>query len=242
MSWVKFIVASDVHGDKQCPQSNEVLFKFCKLWKPHVRVMAGDLWDFRPLRKKADAEERRESMATDYNAGLRWLQRFNPTHFLLGNHDSRLWELALADKGIESDYAYQATQEIESMLRKMRCVMLPYCKRQGVLRLGHLKIIHGFSSGLYSARTHALIYGSCLFGHTHSIDEHAIPGLERRVARNIGCLCQLDMDYNSRQLNTLKQAHGFAYGVLNDATGEFRVWQAEEIVGEWILPTDTVTL
>lgn len=63
-------------------------------------------------------------------------------------------------------------------------------------------------------------------------------GLERRVARAVGCLCALEMDYNSRQPNTLRQAHGWAYGVINRKTGAYHVWQAEEIEGKWLLPTD----
>ncbi len=242
MSWQRFIVASDLHGDKQDKRAAKVCLQFADIWKPHLRIFAGDLWDFRPLRKKACEEERRESMVDDYDAGLEWLREFKPTMFLRGNHDERLWELAEMDKGIESDYALKSINEFEAELKKMRCAMLPYDKRAGVYRIGHLKVLHGFSSGVYASRVHALIYGSCLFGHTHAIDEHAIPGLERRVARNIGGLCQLSMTYNARHLNTLKQANGFAYGIVHERTGEFRVFQAEEISGQWILPTDTVTL
>lgn len=238
----KFVVCSDVHGDEQDPRTVKVCLDFCDIWKPNLRIMAGDLWDFRPLRKKACDDERRQSMAQDYEAGSEFLRAFKPDYFLRGNHCERLWELAEEDRGIESDYAIKAVAEIEKELKAMRCRMLPYHKRDGVLRLGHLKILHGFASGVYAARTHALVYGSCLFGHTHAIDEHAIPGLERRVARNIGALCKLDMEYNSRHIGTLKQAHGFAYGIIHKKSGTFHVWQAEEIGGKWILPTDTVTL
>jgi len=242
MSFKKFVAAFDVHGDKQSPSANRALFRFCEIWKPQIRVMGGDLWDFRPLRRKACEDERRESMATDFRAGIKWLHQFKPTHFTRGNHDERLWELAASDRGVESDYAVNAVGEIENLMRQMKCEMLPYDKRAGVLRLGHLKIIHGFSSGLYAARVHALVYGSCLFGHTHAIDEHAIPGLERRVARNAGCMCELSMEYNARLMGTLKQAHGFAFGVIDSKSGAFQCWQAEEINGKWIIPTDTVTL
>lgn len=242
-NWTRFVAAFDVHGDKQDKAANAKLFQFCKLWKPRIRVMGGDLWDFRPLRGKATQDERRESMVADFNAGLRWLHEFKPTHFVRGNHDERLWELAQANKGVESDYAHKViSEDIVPLMKSMRCEMLPYDKRAGVLRLGHLKIIHGFASGIYAARQHALVYGSCLFGHTHAIDEHAIAGLERRVARNAGCLCLLDMEYNARQMNTLKQAHGWAYGIVNKKTGDYRVWQAEEIGGEWLVPSDVVTI
>jgi len=240
--WSRWIFVTDLHGDKQDGATCAKLAAFLKLWKPEIRVMGGDLWDFRPLRKKACDDERRESMVGDFNAGMRWLKEFQPTHFLRGNHDERLWELAQADRGVESDYAFNGVREIETEVKRLKCSMLPYDKRKGVLRIGHLKMLHGFAGGVYAARTHALVYGSCLFGHTHAIDEHAIPGLERRVARNVGCLCALNMDYNARMLGTLKQAHGWAFGVVNKRTGEYHAWQAEEIGGQWLVPTDFVTL
>lgn len=241
MANIKFIVASDVHGDKMDKPANKVLFDFIETFKPAIRIFGGDLWDFRAIRKGAGADEQRESMATDYIAGINWIKRFKPSFFLRGNHDERLWDLAGSNNGVLSDYAASGTVEISALLRSMKCPILPYHKREGVLRLGSLKILHGFHCGVHAARQTALVYGSALFGHTHVIDEHAIGGLERRVARNIGCLCKLDMEYNSRNPNTLRQAHGFAYGVLNDKTGAYHVWQAEEINGEWILPTDFTT-
>ncbi len=240
--WKKFIAGFDLHGDMQDNKSVKVFHEFTSIWKPDIRVMGGDAFDFRPLRRKADAEERRESLRADFDAGMEFLTRFKPNYFIRGNHDERLWELAAADKGIESDYAAQGIEEIDDTMKTLKCHMLPYHKRDGVLKIGHLKILHGFHSGIYASRQTALIYGSCLFGHIHTIDEHAIPGLERRVARACGCLCKLDFDYNSRQTLTLRQAHGFAYGIINERTGDYRVWQAEEISGTWILPTDTVTL
>jgi hypothetical protein len=242
MSWKRFVAAFDVHGDKQNAPAVNALLKFCDLWKPAIRIHGGDNWDFRPLRRKASDEERRQSMAKDFDAGVEFLERFKPTHGVWGNHDHRLWELADADRGVESDYAQKAVEEIETLLRSLRCTFLPYHKRDGVLRIGHMKVLHGYHCGVYASRQTALVYGSALFGHTHVIDEHAIPGLERRVARNCGCLCELDMDYNARQPNTLRQAHGWAFGVADSRSGNFHVWQAEEIGGKWILPTDTVTL
>lgn len=242
MSWKRFIVCSDLHGDKQDPDAVDVFFQFTKQWRPHIRIFAGDLWDFRPLRKKANDEERRESMAADKDAGLRFLKRFHPDALIRGNHDERMWELAEMDCGVLSDYARESIEGIDKLLKRMKCRMLPYHKRLGVFRLGHLKILHGFASGIYASRQHALVYGSCLFGHTHAVDEHAIAGLDRRVSRNIGCICRLDMDYNSRQMNTLKQAHGFAYGVTNTRTGDYFVWQAEEIGGQWAMPSDVAML
>lgn len=242
MSYKKFIVASDVHGDQQDAKANAALFKFIKVWNPDIRIMAGDLWDFRPLRGKASDDEKRESMREDFESGMDWVNKFKPNYFLRGNHDERLWELASHGDGVRSDYAQQVIGDVEKELRGLRCSMLPYHKRDGLLRIGSLKVIHGFSCGVYATRQTALIYGSCLMGHVHTIDEHAIAGIERRVARAIGCLCRLDMDYNARMPMTLRHAHGFAYGVVNEKSGEYHVWQAEEINGKWVLPSDIVTI
>lgn len=244
----RFIVAGDVHGDMSDDKANAAFFKFCAQWRPEIRICAGDLWDFRPLRGKASEDEKRESMQADFDAGVEWFNKFRPQYFLRGNHDERLWECAESGSP-RADLAQilihggrLAGVSVEGLMRRHKCTMLPYHKRDGVLRLGSLKVIHGFNSGVYATRQHALIYGSVLHGHTHTIDEHAIPGIERRVARSIGCLCRLDMDYNARQPQSLRHAHGWAYGLINERTGAYHVWQAEEIDGKWLLPSDIVEL
>lgn len=242
MSFTKFVFASDVHGDMQCPESNAVLFNFIESYKPKLRVFGGDLWDFRAIRKGATDDEKQESMSADYVAGINWLKRFKPHYFLRGNHDERLWELAAKRKGPCSDYAFSGVVEVTTIIDKMRCKMLPYHHRDGILKIGHLKMLHGFHAGINAARQTALVYGSALFGHVHTIDEHSIPGLERRVARSVGCLCRLTMDYNQRTPSALRHSHGFAYGIVNEKTGDFWTWQAESVGGKWILPTDVVEL
>jgi len=237
MKYSRFIVASDIHGSHQDPESNRVLFKFIKDFKPDIRILAGDLWDFAPLRKKASEDEKRESMVDDYRAGIEWLHKFKPHHFLRGNHDERLWELAATGNGVLADYALSGVSEIHTIIRKMNCRLYPYHKRDGVMRLGSLKILHGFHCGINAARQTGLIYGACLFGHVHTIDEHSIPGLERRVARSIGCLCSTDLSYASRNPNTLRQANGWAYGVIAE-NGQYHTAQAEQIGGKWLIPSD----
>lgn len=243
MGWKRFIGGWDVHGSEQDPDANDVFFKFCEeQWKPHIRICGGDLWDMRPLRHGASEDERNESMVEDFEAGLRWFKRFKPDYFLRGNHDERLWELRDTGKGIAADYAARGCSEIETLCDRLHCKMLPYDVRGGILRLGHAKFLHGFYTGVYAARQHAITYGSCMFGHVHYVDEHSIPGLERRVGRAVGALCRLTMPYLSRKPGSLKHAHGFPYGILNDKTGDYFLWQAENIGGVWMLPSDICQL
>lgn len=239
MSFKKFIIGFDPHGDMQCAKSNKVFFDFIERWKPDIRIAGGDVWDMRPLRKKATDDEKRESMERDFTAGREWLEKLQPNFFLRGNHDERLWELAESDSGIRSDYAQKLIcDEVKPLIKSLRCRMLPYHKRQGILKIGHLKVLHGFYCGMYAAKQHALTYGSCMFGHVHTIEEFSIPGLKRRVGRAGGALCRLDMDYNERQPNTLRQANGFPFGVINEKTGSYVAWQAEPINGHWYIPSD----
>ena len=238
MSYKKFVVCSDFHGDKHDRKAVSAFYQFVKHWKPNIKIFAGDLWDFRPIRKGAEKEEKREIMGDDLFEGENFLDEFQPHYFLRGNHDERLWDLREIEDGVIGDFAREGCKSLENKIEKMKCRMLPYNKRYGILKIGHLKILHGYCTGVYSSRKHAQIYGSCLYGHTHAIDEHAIEGQERRVARNIGCLCDLDMEYARAKPGAMRWAHGWAYGVIYERSGLYYVWQAENIGGRYIVPSD----
>jgi hypothetical protein len=116
----------------------------------------------------------------------------------------------------------------------------PYDKRHGVLKIGTLKVIHGFYSGANSAKQTALAYGNCVFGHGHRFITAPVPGAHsggRVVARGIGCLCSLDLDYNSRQVDTLSQAQGWCYGVM-DKRGRYWLHNAEVVNGKVMVSED----
>lgn len=236
--WQRFLFATDFHGDQHDPKAADALLEFKKTWKPHVTVFGGDLWDFRALRKGASEEDKHVSLMRDYRIGLDFLHKFKPNAFVLGNHDARLWYLAERSTGFIQDAAGNLTQQIADECRKMKCRMLPYHRTQNVFRLGRLKMLHGFFCGVNAARQHAQIYGSCLFGHVHTIDIHSIPNLDGpRIARSVGCLCDLDMEWDQTRPSGLRQAHGWAYGFVDSQTGNYKVYQAEKLCGQWFLPT-----
>lgn len=238
MAWIPFIVGGDIHGDRQSKKANDAFFDFTAVWKPKIRVCAGDLYDFRPLRRGASAEEKTEGMQADLDAGDAWLEKFQPTHFLEGNHDKRLRVMAESGLGPLSTLAARGQAEFRDKLRALDCRWYPYHKRKGICRIGHLKVVHGYGvAGTYAARKHAQVYGSVLIFNFHSIQLASIEGIDNRIGRVCGCLCELDMDYNEAHLGSLMHRHGWAYGVLNDKTGAYHVWQAEQVNGKWLLPT-----
>jgi Calcineurin-like phosphoesterase len=236
-NFLKFIFASDVHGDHQDIAVNKALFAFKKTWKPDISIAGGDIYDFRPIRKKAGIEEQMESMKNDLDAGTCWLKMFQPTVFLRGNHDERLWDEAKKNNGLASDFARQEASKIEALMASFKAPILPYNVRDGIYRIGNLKAIHGFYCGATAARKTALAYGSVLMGHGHCIDHAPIEGLERRMGRMCGALCKLDPDYSRASVGSLRQAHGWAYGVINKKTGDYQVWQAEKIGDKFLLAT-----
>lgn len=242
MSWQRWLAGFDPHGDKQEDHVIEKFLAFDKIWKPHRRFLGGDLWDFAAIRRKANEDERRESMTADYDAGMAFLRAWQPNVFLRGNHDERLWDAWFTGSGPLKDLAGKWLEEINTWLKRNRCLMYPYDKRRGIHYEGHLKLLHGYFTGETAAKRHGQIYGACLFGHTHAIDQAAIPSLDSKVARSCGCLCQLDYDYNRAKPLSLRHAHGWVYGIQNTKTGGYYAWQAQELDGRWILPIDVTML
>lgn len=233
----RFVVISDTHGTEADGAAVAAMLDFVESFKPTLKVHAGDLFDFACLRRNASEQERRQPIIDDIDAGLQLIEEFAPTHYLRGNHCERLWDCLKSDDGKIRDIGGEWTGRIEHALALQKTAMLPYHKRDGVLRIGHLKIVHGYHSGLTAARMAAQVYGSVLMGHIHAIDQFSIPGIERRIGRAIGCLCKLDQDYNRAQANTLRQQHGFVYGFILP-NGSYQVFQAESLDGSWYFPTE----
>jgi hypothetical protein len=227
-----------MHGDQVDPDALAAFLKFNKLWRPDLRVINGDLWNMVPLRRGASADEQRESMQEDFNKGLQILEEFKPNTLLLGNHDVRLWNLAQKGTGIQRDFANQNLAVARRVCQKLGCNVLPYTNREGKLAIGKLNVMHGFGAGLNMARRMVQAYGSLVLGHLHTIDIVSVEGDHRRMGRISGCLCKLDLEYASTQLANLRWQHGWAYGVYDPLSGNYFVWQAEEVDGQWIVPSD----
>jgi hypothetical protein len=211
------------------------MLEFMRYWKPEIRVHGGDCFDFRFIRKKADEQERREETEEDFEAGLQFISDFAPTHFLRGNHDERLWDLLRSDHGLVREFAHHQVERILKTLGNAR--MYPYDKRKGVCEIGQMRFVHGYATGVSATKTMALAYGAVMHGHTHIVESVTIARIKREVSRACGCLAKLDMDYNRGQIQTLRQSHGWVYGVLLP-NGLYHAYQAMPINGKWYLPTE----
>lgn len=221
--------------------AEKAFFDFVEDFKPQIRIHAGDIWDFRNLRRGATEDEKRESMSLDWKSGSIFFNRFfskgTDRYLLRGNHDERMWYLLDNCKGVMRDHAQRAVDDIETMCRRRKVHMLPYDSRLGVLRLGKLTVIHGYHAGLGAANQHARIYHSCFFGHTHTQDVAPVPNCDGPAeARGIGCLCQIDMPYNQHQTNKLRHQQGWIYGELYE-DGTYTAFQTKRVGNSFAVAT-----
>lgn len=229
----RFVIAADNHGQEIDPLVEKKFFEWLSDWKPQIRIHAGDLWDFSPLRNGASQEDKAESMEDDYDRGTEFARRLfaggESKHFLRGNHDERLWDLRFRTEGVLRDFATQKTKEIEGRMKGWGVKTYPYDARLGVCKIGHLQVIHGFRTGVGAAKAHATIYRNCIFGHTHSQDVSPVENLDGpSLAMGTGCLCVIDMPYNARQTNKLRHQQGWVYGLIYE-DGSYQAFQAKRV-------------
>lgn len=232
----RFVVAGDSHATLICPRAEEAVLSFIKDFNPEVRIHLGDAWDLQALRAGATPIEQEASILEDFDAAHGFLSKYfkggSENYYLEGNHDRvRIEQFAVSRQALVREAAAKALQDMDQILRKCRCVVLPYDSRKGVLRLGKLAIVHGYAHGIGATQKHARVYGNVLHGHTHTIE---MASVERdtgpAVGRGIGALCKIDQPYNSRQMNKLRHANGWAYGYLFE-DGSAEIFQAREING-----------
>ena len=229
----RFVIASDSHGSELDPIVEAAFFKWLADWKPEIRIHAGDLFDFSALRNGASQEEKAQSMADDWAAGVKFAKKLfaggEVNWFLRGNHDERLYDLLFKSEGVLRDFADQKTKELESLLRSWNVKMLPYDARKGVLRIGKLQVIHGYKSGINATRQHATIYRNVIHGHDHAQGIVPVENLDGpALAMGTGCMCVIDMPYNQRQTNKLRHQQGWVYGTLF-ADGTYQAFQAKRV-------------
>jgi len=237
----RFVVVSDIHGDKQDERATDAALSFVDDFKPEIRVIAGDLWDFGAIRMGASPEERAVSMRDDFDAGHAFASRFfdggTQNTLMLGNHDVRAYDLAHSTEATRADLGLRMVDDIKLIARESKAKILPYDSRYGVLRIGHLNVVHGYHTGANACASHSRIYGNVIFGHVHSIESFQTPGLKQQEARAIGCLCKLDQEYADRKTGKLRWAHGWVFGwVFPDGT--YSLNQVRGIDGRFYAATD----
>jgi hypothetical protein len=183
-------------------------------------------------------------MKEDFECGATFADSFfrggKENVLMRGNHDVRVDHLAESVDAIKADLGAKMVDDIKKVAKRNNAKLLPYDSRLGVYHLGHLKVIHGFHTGVSACATHSRIYGNVVFGHCHSIESYQTPGLKPQEARCIGCLCDLNPGYANRKTGKLRWSHGWVYGWVED-DGSYSIFQVRGINGKFRAPTNIKT-
>ena len=220
MSKFDIVAMSDNHGDLACDDTLNQILSFTKRVKPTYRVPMGDNWDFRWARRGVDksSAEAKEGLEDDLNAGIKWLEAYRPTHFLMGNHDDRIRQILHSTDSIKDREDMQKILDLmHRTLRKVGCkVIKNYNVRTGRIKLGPVTFIHGFSHGqnalLKDARTFGVPGGGFCMGHLHRLEQLNIEAYDGGAAWLCGWAGrQEDADYSFRMPGSLRWQNGFMY-------------------------------
>ena len=224
---LRFVDLGDNHGDEQDDRVVSPFFDWLDDFKPDIVIHGGDVRNFAALRKKATPEERQIAIAPDYEAGTDFeerLFRHGTARFLLrGNHDERPFYLLREAKDASVlEMAQRVCREMEDRWRKLRVKVFPYDSRMGVLDYMGIRSVHGCVCGVGSARRLGIIYGTCAFHHTHSMDTCPVEHWpDPAVAYGSGCLCKIDQPYNSAGPSKLRHENGWLYGMTDGARATY---------------------
>lgn len=234
----KFLAVGCSHGHMADPKALAAVLKFSAEWKPDTRIHLGDFTDQAAFRSGAKGtSDETASIKDDLTAGLGFLDAYDPTIVLNGNHEDRLWNLAQHHNEILAHAASSVITDICNLLRKKKAKHITsYHINESWVTLGDTRFLHGFMYGEQAIRDHAEHFGRCVIAHLHRVGSAPARRSDHARAYCVGTLANIPaMDYAKNRRATAMWSHGFAWGEYNDK--ECVVWLAEANTnGPWRLP------
>ena len=207
-TYKKFFLGFDRHTPDHDPKIDKIVTEFLADFKPQIRVAGGDFQNCDQI--TSFPNETNTPLKREFRMNRDILRKWKITHYLEGNHEARLRRVGLADPRLRSLLDIRTNLELDNL----GIEFLPYHKKKGVLRLGHLKVLHGFYTNEYVAAKTVKTYGSCVFGHTHRFQTFwPKEAFVDNVGYAIGMLGSLDQTYTGDRA-PMGWAQGFAYGYL----------------------------
>ena len=119
-----------------------------------------------------------------------------------------------------------------------KCETVTYNKRHGFVKYGDFKLMHGYIGGIYATKNHADVYGNVIHGHTHTQESATSKRHDGSEGHSAGCLCKLELGYNSTHVATLRQRNGFLYGFRDSSSNRLTIFRATPVGETWIFPTE----
>lgn len=225
MAWKRFLAVSCSHGEYADEESLAEVLRFKAAYKPHTVMHLGDALDFTALRAGANGtKDESSSLEKDFDAGTQFLERLEPTHFWMGNHEDRVTRLIGHHNAVISYAASRVMGEITGLCGKMHCKVIPYDNELGWVKFGDTLFGHGHMFSMAAIREHAEAFGKCVFGHLHRT------GIERARTRQhatgycVGWLGRKQAaSYAKSNRSRLAWNNGYAHGEYNDKYAVIRI-------------------
>jgi len=212
------IAMGDNHGHLACDDTLDAIMEGVSRYKPKYRVHLGDNWDMTCLRKGIEngSKEAIDNLREDMDAGIKWIRRYRPTHFLFGNHEWRVYDLLHnTDSMSKARKAQDVIDEMKRELRAVGCkVIKPYDVRDCKITIEGIDFIHGMSHGKNALLQDQATYGTpgngFVMGHLHREEQLNYQHIEGGAAFLCGCAMDISLaNYALRRSATLRWQNGF---------------------------------
>lgn len=223
----RFFALFDLHVPNEDPTVVKIARDFHHDFKPHISVAGGDWQDVGMVSTFADEDT--IDLADEFDAVNSYMDMFKVTHWLEGNHEERLRRVGLSNPRLRKILSPALNLNFE----KRGTHIFPYHRKRGILKLGKLKVLHGFYTNEYVARKTSDAFGCCVFGHAHRFQSYQPKTcFEGRTGFSIGCGAKLDLPYaSSRPPQGWMQ--GFVFGYILKS-GHFSIYPVR-IVGPEVI-------
>jgi hypothetical protein len=163
-----------------------------------------------------NSKEAIDNLREDLDAGIHWIRRYKPTHFLFGNHEWRVYELLHnTDSMSKARKAQDVIDEMKRELRAVGCkVIKPYDVRDCKITIEGIDFIHGMSHGKNALLQDQATYGTpghgFAMGHLHREEQLNYQHIAGGAAFLCGCAMDISLaNYALRRSATLRWQNGF---------------------------------
>lgn len=217
-------------------QSVYTALSFLMDFRPHVSIILGDLMNFDLLSSHKDDQSllhrelrRLEHDITLANGFLDLIDKYTLGEkiFLLGNHDSRLYEYVAMNPHLEGIVSWDALE----FSKRKKWKIVPEGK---AWKYGHANFVHGWYWNMYHAKkTVSEVGGNIFYGHVHDIQVFSKPNINQEpiLGASLGCLCSLNPAWQTGKPNRWVNAFGVFYFREN---GNFSFYIPTIIGGETV--------
>lgn len=228
------------HGSLADPDAIAKVLAFKEAYRPEVRIHLGDVYDFAAFRSGAPGtKDEAMQLGPDIENGCSLIEKYEPTHVLIGNHDERVFRLSDHHNAIVALAASHARNEfLEAINRVSAHLVDHYDINRSWIQFGDTKFLHGFMYNEMALRDHAEHFGRCVIAHKHTAAMAKARRSDHATCWCVGTLANIPaMDYPKTRRSTAQWSHGFTWGEYSDTHCHVDLSQCEQGQAKnWRLP------